>query len=843
MLKINELYSRLVKVSINKIFGVESDFNISLGDIYQLLSYSSILSLSDIESDIKKAYDIVSRILEVGTEYNENIISACDLILSRIGNFPGRGLLRDKYNKGESPALNLSLSLERIGRETENTYNDITLTNFQCKLLNSLKSNNYLSVSAPTSAGKSFVLSLAVIDKIKAYEKECIVYVVPTRALISEVSNKFRHECKQAGLSRVIIRTAPETIETNSIEQGLIYVLTQERLVSLLSNSYGNSHFHIDTLLIDEAHEIQKGKRGIVLQNAVELALEKHPYMQVMFSSPLISNPEYFFSIFRWRKDGKAFIETISPVTQNILLVNQVRNNTKAINVKLNAEDKPIDLGIYELDFVLRDNRKVQKAKLAEFISRSGGAVIVFEDTPSNAEGVAINIAEIFGEVSLQNDFEEFISSIEEEMHEQYTLITCLRSGVAFHYGNMPSIIRNGIEYFFKRGDIKFIVCTSTLLQGVNLPAKHLVLENPHSGDEPMVRADFLNLAGRAGRLRYEFQGNVWCVRSNMWDNKSFEGETLQTISSAMSKVMEDGGSIISNAIDNVFSPNDDKELADVAFARFYQEVQRDGFHLPYFYELEGTESNEMLEYNYDKVIRMKINIPEELLKLNSGARPDYIQRLYDFFNQQDDLDDYILHSPYQKGGKARMDRAIDIIIDIFSWPVSSQYAKLISVMAHQWMTSHSLKSMINYKIRSSHDLSDLINRGESVDKIRRKTSSLIRDVLNTLENQVRYNLVRYLKIYRETLIYVLVSKGEKDKADKVENISAYLEFGSCNPTELSLMSLGLSRSTALFLKNKFNFPRDSSPEELIEFLLTRNINSKNTPEFRIRELKDVLGV
>lgn len=489
------------------------------------------------------------------------------------------------------------------------------------------------------------------------------------------------------------------------------------------------------------------------------------------------------------------------------MLVNQVRNNTKAINVKLNAEDKSIDLGIYELDFVLRDNRKVQKAKLAEFISRSGGAVIVFEDTPSNAEGVAINIAEIFGEVSLQNDFEEFISSIEEEMHEQYTLITCLRSGVAFHYGNMPSIIRNGIEYFFKRGDIKFIVCTSTLLQGVNLPAKHLVLENPHSGDEPMVRADFLNLAGRAGRLRYEFQGNVWCVRSNMWDNKSFEGETLQTISSAMSKVMEDGGSIISNAIDNVFSQNDDKELADVAFARFYQEVQRDGFHLPYFYELEGTESNEMLEYNYDKVIRMKINIPEELLKLNSGARPDYIQRLYDFFNQQDDLDDYILHSPYQKGGKARMDRAIDIIIDIFSWPVSSQYAKLISVMAHQWMTSHSLKSMINYKIRSSHDLSDLINRGESVDKIRRKTSSLIRDVLNTLENQVRYNLVRYLKIYRETLIYVLVSKGEKDKADKVENISAYLEFGSCNPTELSLMSLGLSRSTALFLKNKFNFP------------------------------------
>ncbi|WP_459175659.1 DEAD/DEAH box helicase [Ewingella americana] len=843
MLKINNLYSKLVKISIDNIFKVRSGLNVTVGDIYQLLSYGSILSLSESKSDIKKAYDIVSRILELDSHYDTNVIAACDLILSRIGNFPGRGLLRDKYNNGESPALNLSLSLERIGRETENTYNDITLTNFQCKLLNSLRKNNYLSVSAPTSAGKSFVLSLAVIDKIKSYEKECIVYVVPTRALISEVSNKFRYECKQAGLNKVIIRTAPEVIDSNNIEQGLIYVLTQERLISLLSNSYGNIHFHIDTLLIDEAHEIQKGKRGIILQNAIELALEKHPHMQVMFSSPLICNPEYFFSIFRWRKNGESFIETISPVTQNILLVNQVRNNTSAINVKLNTENEPIDLGVYELDFVLRDNRKVQKAKIAEFISRSGGAVIVFEDTPSNAEGVAINIAESFGGIPLDDDFKEFISSIEEEMHEQYTLITCLRSGVAFHYGNMPSIIRNGIEYFFKRGDIKFIVCTSTLLQGVNLPAKHLILENPHSGNEPMSRADFLNLAGRAGRLKYEFHGNVWCIRSNVWDNKSFEGENLQTINTAMSKVMEDGGSIISNAIDNVFSPNDDKELADVAFARFYQEVQRDGFQLSYFSELEREEFHEILEYNYNKVRRMKITIPDELLKLNSGTRPDYIQRLYDFFTQQDDLDDYILHSPYQKGGKARIDRAIEIVIDVFAWPVTLQYAKLISVMAHQWMTSHSIKSMINYKIRSSHELSDLINRGEFADKIRRKTSSLIRDVLNTLENQVRYNLVRYLKIYRETLVYVLISKGEKDKAEKVENISAYLEFGSCNPTELSLMSLGLSRSTALYLKNNFNFPRDSSPETLINFLSTQDLNSKNTPEFRLRELKDVLGV
>ncbi|HEK0655380.1 MAG: DEAD/DEAH box helicase [Proteus mirabilis] len=843
MESIEELYLGLVKSSIGKMLRVPNTLQNNITNIHKLLSYSSLLSLSDDEVDIKKSYDIISRILELNEIHDINVLAACDLILSRIGNFPGRELLRDKYNNGNTPDLSLSLSLERIGRETENTCNDIPLTNFQYKLFQFLKKNNYLSVSAPTSAGKSFILSLSVIDKIRAYSKECIVYVVPTRALITEFSNKLRHECKMAGFIKTIIRTAPDVINTDKIEEGLIYVLTQERLASLLSNAHGNSNFNISTLFIDEAHEIQKGKRGIILQNAIELALEQYPYMQVMFSSPLISNPDYFFSIFRWLRDGKSFIETISPVTQNILLINPIKNKIKSINIHLQTANCNLDLGTYDVDFNLRGSQKVQKARLAEFVSKTGGAVIVFENNPSNAESIALNISKYIGEKKLEDDFLEFISLVEEEMHEQYTLITCLRSGVSFHYGNMPSIIRNGIEYFFKRGDITFIVCTSTLLQGVNLPAKHLILENPHIGDEPMSRADFLNLAGRAGRLKYEFQGNVWCIRSDLWDNKSFEGENLQTIKSAMSKVMEDGGSIISNAIDNVFSPSDDKELADVAFARFYQEVKRDGFQLSYFSEFGSDEYHAMLEYNYNKVSKMNITIPEKLIKLNSGTRPDYIQRLYDFFEEQENLEQFILQTPYQKGGKARIDRAMEIITDMFGWSITPQYAKLISVMAHQWMTSHSLKSMINYKIRNSFELVQLINDDAPEIKIQRKTSSLIREVLNTLENQVRYNLVRYLKVYRETLIYVLMKKGKVEQAEQVENISAYLEFGSCNPIELKLMSLGLSRSTALYLKNKFKFPSESSPEELISFLSNKDFNALRLPKFRIRELKEILGV
>lgn len=839
---IDHLYDKLIKHSISKYLNILQSEDINESELLKLLSYSSILALSEKDNDIKKAYDIISRVLEIDDRYNEKIISACDIILSRIGNFPGRDLLRNKYNNGNMPRLNIPLSLERIGRESENTHDDIKLTNFQYKFLNSVIKSNYLSVSAPTSAGKSFVLGLAIINKIKTHNKECIVYVVPTRALITEVSLKLRNECISAGLSGVIVRTIPEPVEIENIEQGLIYVLTQERFISLLSSSYNSKKFFINSLFIDEAHEIQKGKRGIVLQNSIELALEQHPHMQVMFSSPLISNPEYFFSIFRWRRNGDYFVETVSPVTQNLILINEKRNHPKQVLAELISLENKIELGIIPIDFDFRGKKTLQKALFAKMVSKSGGAVIIFDNNPSTAEETASLIPKISEQEVLSNDFLEFITLVSEEMHEEYSLIECLNNRSAFHYGNMPSVIRNGIEYFFKRGDINYLVCTSTLLQGVNLPAKHLIIENPHSGEEPMARSDFLNLAGRAGRLKYEFQGNVWCIRSDNWQEKSFQGEGLHEISSSMSKVMKDGGSLITNAIDGVYGEKDNIELAEVAFSRFYQEVKRDGYQLAYFNsDLEDGE-HEILEYNYEIVSSMKITVPEELIKINSGTRPDYIQRLYDFFKNYESLDDLILIAPYQKGGKSRIDKAIDIIIDIFKWPISQGYAKLISTLAHQWMTSRPLKSMIDYKINRYKLLNGILDDGLNNPKGKKKISSLIRDVLNTLENQVRYNLVRYLKVYREVLIHVLIEAGMKDKAEKVENISAYLEFGSCNSIELNLMSLGISRSTAIVLRRKFKIPKGFSPEQTLEYLKSKSLDNHDLPNYRIRELNLLVG-
>lgn len=840
---LEKAYIELLRSSILHVLGRFDNTEIDMVNMYKLISYASVLSLSSEDGDIIKAYEIVSRVIEICPNVNQGVISAADVILSRIGNFPGRRLMRQRFNNGFEPKLNISLALERVARESENSCGENELTDFQYRLFSKLDENISLSVSAPTSAGKSFVLALSAIRNIKRHSKECIVYVVPTRALITEVSLKLRRECINAGLSDVIIRTSPVIVDKSKIKNGAIYVLTQERLISLLVDSYNDSSFSINLLLIDEAHEIQKGKRGIILQNAIELALELNEYANVMFSSPLIKNPEYFLSLFKRVSKSEALIENVSPVAQNILLVNKLSRKVKSIYVSALFDGARVDIGEFDIDFNFRGGKIEQRSSFAQFVAKSGGAVIIFENRPSDAEEIAVSLANKIGEVVVDKDYSDFIDFVESEIHIDYSLVYCLRAGVAFHYGNMPSIIRSGIEYFFKTGDISFIICTSTLLQGVNLPAKHIILENPHNGTEPMSRADFQNLAGRAGRLMEEFHGNVWCLRADDWDLKSFEGEKLQSITSAMSNVMMDGGELILNNIDGFVTDTVSKELADVAFAKLYYEFKRDSLLSEYFLEPAAHPNyNDVLEYNYEAMNKLTITVPDEILKLHRTVRPDYIQALYEYFDTQISLEEYALWSPYKKGGKSRIDLAIVVIKDVFSWAVSENYANWISMLAHKWMTGHSLNAIISFEVERKITINDKLNSSNDPMLITRKVSSIVRGVLKGLENQVRYNLVRYLKIYQEILKFKMRERGEYVLAEQVENISAYLEFGSCNSIDLNLMAIGLSRSTALLLRRKLNLPHLSTPEEYIVHLKGVNIDKFNLPSFSAKEIKDILG-
>ncbi|MGC7852533.1 DEAD/DEAH box helicase [Vibrio anguillarum] len=250
LLDIHMLVRKLEKASIqNQLpssFSSENLVSFEDNEIRALVSHASVLSLGT-SDDVNESYEIITRLLEETSGNSKLVKGAAEVILSRIGNFPGRDLLRSRY--AIESGIPAPLRLEIIARESENTItdetdNEIQLTDFQLQLFRSLESEQNLSISAPTSAGKSFVLNLSLSNQIK--EKSCnsIVYVVPTRALISEVSTRVRSAIKRIGQDKAIIRTTPFPVDRTKVRTNVVYIFTQERLLSFLSATCRTSNRH-----------------------------------------------------------------------------------------------------------------------------------------------------------------------------------------------------------------------------------------------------------------------------------------------------------------------------------------------------------------------------------------------------------------------------------------------------------------------------------------------------------------------------------------------------------------------------------------------------------------------
>lgn len=799
-----------------------------LEEVRRLIGLASILSISDVPDELSLAYEIVSRLIECDSGEKEQITQAADIVLSRIGNFPGRELLRKRYENLETFAPSLTLSLERLAREVENTIDDGTaLTDFQHKFYTNLESQKSLSISAPTSAGKSFILNLDLIRRLKTGKEENIIYIVPTRALISEVSTRIRQTVKSREISGVVIRTAPFPVKEKPLIKNVIYVLTPERLLSLLKPE--NNTKKITSIFVDEAHEIQKGNRGITLQSAVDLALKLHPDASVLFASPLISNPGYFLSLFGRHDDGLFFTETRSPVSQNLLLISETPRQTNKINLSLFAANRSFDLGTMPINFKFRGPKARQKAELANEITLNNESTIIFANGPGDAESVAEELLKIDSDYSPSDEVRDFISFIRSEVHEEYPLARTLEQGIAVHYGDMPSIVRSGIEELFKASEIKFLCCTSTLLQGVNLPAKHIVIENPHSGDKPMARSDFLNLSGRAGRLLQEFHGNIWCIRPSEWSEASYKGDKLQEIKASMSKLMDDGGLLIEQLLSGEIDENN-KTFAEAGFSRLFQESRslgEDEVLLKY----ETKDNSDVLIKNLERVNQLTITVPQEILDSHSSLRPDHLQDLYDKLFGAIYTENFSLINPFQQGGYAKMCSALEIISEVFGWAENPKYRNMIAWLAHQWITGTAIGSLIKDRVN--------FRKRENESE---KTSSIIRQLLKTIETEIRFKLVKYFSAYEDIIKHCLITKGTSENSAKQAPYHTFLEFGSCSPVELSLMSLGFSRFTAIRLRHAINWGDAAAIEDYLDILYAANLFDIKMPRVCMKEIKDILG-
>ena len=123
-----------------------------------------------------------------------------------------------------------------------------------------------------------------------------------------------------------------------------------------------------------------------------------------------------------------------------------------------------------------------------------------------NGRTKAIEAARIFAEQLSEKhnaELDALSRDITQEVHGDYYLADMIKKGVAYHIGYLPASIRTRIESLFQSGQITTMFCTSTLLEGVNLPADNLFITDNKIFRSKMSPVDFRNLIGRVGRISY----------------------------------------------------------------------------------------------------------------------------------------------------------------------------------------------------------------------------------------------------------------------------------------------------------------------------------------------------
>ena len=143
-----------------------------------------------------------------------------------------------------------------------------------------------------------------------------------------------------------------------------------------------------------------------------------------------------------------------------------------------------------------------------------GDQNIFFAPTTTAARNIAIALSQSKTEQKPEK-IEGLISYYQETVHPQYTLCNTLRSGVAYHHGKLPVHVRKTVETAIREKLITNIACTTTLMQGVNLPAQNVIIRNPHlytrhrRDEVELTSYEMANLRGRAGRLLKDFIGRT----------------------------------------------------------------------------------------------------------------------------------------------------------------------------------------------------------------------------------------------------------------------------------------------------------------------------------------------
>ncbi|KAI9015488.1 hypothetical protein DFJ74DRAFT_680316 [Hyaloraphidium curvatum] len=375
-------------------------------------------------------------------------------------------------------------------------------------------------VSAPTSAGKTVVLELAIARELMKADRENvkIIYMAPTRALCTERARDWSARFRTLGITCGELTGDTAHDEIRNVQRAQIIVTTPEKWDSISRKWRDHQALFnlVKLFMVDEVHMLGEEKRGATLEVVVGRMKQKAALNSISGASGPSNEAVRFVAV-------SATVPNVHDIAKWLC-----DPSGAAAEVRIFGEDyRPVILCKEVLGYPRGERmnefifEQTLDSKLLDVLERfsQGKPALVFCATRKSAEHAAQTLSKVAVERVIATRKHPFVSSARIQQHlnsmrnnfQDRKIGELIPHAVAYHHAGLSMEDRRQLEGAFLKGDIKVLCTTSTLAVGVNLPAYLVVIKGTcqyhNSKYVPISDLDLFQMIGRAGRPQFDDSG------------------------------------------------------------------------------------------------------------------------------------------------------------------------------------------------------------------------------------------------------------------------------------------------------------------------------------------------
>lgn len=376
-------------------------------------------------------------------------------------------------------------------------------------------------VNLRTSAGKTRVAELAILQSLLNDPTSRVLYLAPFRSLALEVEDTLAKTFQWLGysVSHLYGGSRVSAVDTELAAESAIIIATPEKARALFRAS-PEALDNVRLIVADEGHLIGASERNV--RNELFLdhlrCFAKVRGARLLLLSAVLPNPQ---DLAEWiTGDATAVAKsTWKPSAERFGVLRwdgrRVRINWLGEVASFNpsfVEAGPLGFGKRVKDFP-RDKNEAVAASAVRLSAL--GPVMIFTgravSVPTLAKAALLALGE-FPEPHPWPDHEwrVFEAVCAEELEPDAVELRAARAGVVCHSNRLTPQVRLALEHLMRAKPPRIIIATTTLAQGVNVGISSVIVATPEMGQDAIIdKRDFWNICGRAGRAFVDGEGKI----------------------------------------------------------------------------------------------------------------------------------------------------------------------------------------------------------------------------------------------------------------------------------------------------------------------------------------------